>query len=89
MRIRYSIHALERLRQRGIPRSLVEDCIRGPERLEALDEEENLYRCAKRMDGKALVAVYRVSGGTVLVVTAYVTSKTWKYLRGGPGEGNP
>ena len=82
MRIRYSLHALERLRQRGIPRGLVEDCIRDPESLEALDEGERLYRCAKRVGGKALVAVYRVTGDTVLVVTAYVTSKTWKYLRG-------
>ena len=77
MMILYTLHALERMRQRGIERGLVEACIREPDKDEGLN---GLRRCVKGLNGRVLVVVYKPSGDTVIVITAFISSKARKYL---------
>jgi len=76
--IRYSVHALERMRQRGIGRNLVELCIANPDRYESLDD---LHRCVKKLDEKVLVIIYKRVYEEILIVTAYISTKVRKYLK--------
>ena len=76
MKIRYTLHALERMRQRGIGREDVEACLKGPDRI--IEDKES--KCVKKLDNKVLVVVYRVEAGAIIVITAYRTSKLHKYL---------
>ncbi len=77
MKIHYTLHALERMRQRGIRKDLVEQCVREPDRDERLDD---VRRCIKRLDGKVLVVIYRRDSDTIIIVTAFTSSKVHKYL---------
>ncbi len=77
MKIVYTLHALERLRQRGITREQVEQCIREPDKIEKL---EGLHRCIKRLNNKVLVAIYKESRDRIIIITAFKTSKIKKYL---------
>ena len=45
MKIRYTLHALERIKQRGIYKELVEECLENPDRTQ-LKEDTN--RCIKK-----------------------------------------
>ncbi|MCD6428441.1 MAG: DUF4258 domain-containing protein [Desulfurococcales archaeon] len=45
MRIIYGLHALERMRQRGISKELVILCIQNPDKSEEL---KGVYRCIKK-----------------------------------------
>lgn len=77
MKIHYTLHALERMRQRGIEKSLVEQCLDKPDK----DEEvEGIHRCVKKINEKVLVVIYKCTGDTLIVITAYITSKVYKYL---------
>ena len=78
MNIHYTLHALERMHQRGIERGLVEECLGNPDKKEGLSS--NIYRCIKRIDGKVIVVVYKREYNTIVVITAYVSSKIRKYL---------
>ncbi|MEB3778935.1 MAG: DUF4258 domain-containing protein [Desulfurococcales archaeon] len=51
MKIHNTLHALERMRQRGIRKDLVEQCVRELHRDERLDD---VKRCIERLDGKVL-----------------------------------
>ncbi len=77
MRIIYSLHALERMRQRGIDKKLVSLCIQNPDKDEVL---EGVRRCIKRIDNKVIIVVYRREDDKFIVITAYLSSKLNKYL---------
>lgn len=77
MIIRYTLHALERMRQRGIDRGLVYQCLSNPDREEEIDDSR---RCVKKLNGKSLVVIYKRVDDTAIIITAYITSKTRKYL---------
>ena len=76
MKIRYTLHVLERVRQRGISREEVESCLRSPGRI----VRGRVSRCVKRLNNKALVVIFRVENDAIIVITAYRTSKLQKYL---------
>ena len=78
MKIRYTLHALERIKQRGIYKELVEECLEKPDRTLL---EEDTYRCIKKINDRVLVVIYRKDNDTILVITAFVSTKTHKYLR--------
>lgn len=65
------------MKQRGIDRGLVKSCLEKPDRVDPLND---VYRCTKRIEGKVLVVVYRRAHDRILVITAFVSSKTRKYL---------
>ena len=77
MKIVYSLHALERIRQRGINKKLIVLCIQKPDRSEEL---EGAYRSIKKIDNKVIVVIYRKKDDKVVVITAYISSKVQKYL---------
>jgi len=66
------------MRQRGINRNLVKLCIANPDRYEYLD---NLHRCVKKLDGKVLVITYKRVYEEILIITAYIPTKVYKYLK--------
>lgn len=77
MKIVYSLHALERIRQRGIDKKLIVLCIQKPDKSEELEEA---YRSIKKIDNKVVVVIYRRENNKVVVITAYISSKLDKYL---------
>ncbi len=77
MKIRYTIHALERMKQRGINRALVEGCLEEPDKVHLLND---VYHCIKRIEERVLVVVYRRTYDGILVITAFLSSKNRKYL---------
>jgi hypothetical protein len=78
VKIRYTLHALERMRQRGIEKNLVEQCLDNPDKDEDI---EGARRCIKRIGNRALVVVYKSVNNTLMVITAYIMSKVHKYLQ--------
>jgi len=77
VKIVYSLHALERIRQRGIDKKLIVLCIQKPDKSEELEEA---YRSIKKIDNKVVVVIYRRENNKVVVITAYISSKLDKYL---------
>jgi len=77
VKIHYTLHALERIRQRGIEKSLIEQCLNNPDKDEEIEE---MHRCLKRIGNKVLVVIYRNVDDTLVIITAYMTSKVHKYL---------
>ncbi len=76
MKIRYTLHAIERMRQRGIGREEVEVCLNNPDKI--IEGKE--FKCVKKLDDKALIVIYRIEVDIIIVITAYYTSKLHKYL---------
>ena len=65
------------MRQRGIPKEFVEGCIHNPDR----DEEvEYAHRCIKKLNDKVLIVIYRKANDSIIVVTAFKSTKIRKYL---------
>jgi len=58
-RIVYTLHALERLKQRKISLEAVRSCLIDPDRVV---QEDNTKRAVKRVSDRALVVVYREEG---------------------------
>ena len=77
MRIHYTLHALERMHQRGIDRILVEKCLENPDKDSLLGDTR---KCIKKIDDRVLVVIYRKVNDTTLVITAFISSKIHKYL---------
>ncbi len=77
MKIRYTLHALERMKQRCINKELVEYCLEKPDKTLL---KEDTYRCIKKIDERVLVVIYRKNDATILVITAFASIKTRKYL---------
>ncbi len=64
------------MRQRGISREEIEACLNNPDKI----IENNESKCVKKLNDKALIVVYKLEADTVIVITAYHTSKLHKYL---------
>ena len=77
MSIIFTLHALERIRQRGIDKELVRLCIQNPDREE---ENEGIHKCIKRVNNMVIIAIYRKENDNAIVITAYLSSKLHKYL---------
>jgi hypothetical protein len=77
LRIRFTLHALERMRQRGIGKELVEECIRNPDRDEEL---EHASRCVKKLNNEILVVIYRKHSNSTMIITAFKSTKIHKYI---------
>ena len=72
-------HALDRLEQRGISKELIIDVITSPDEI---DQESEKRRIAQKIiNGKLIRVIYDDEGDSVVVISAYVTSKLGKYLR--------
>ena len=78
MKIRYTLHALERMRQRGIEKSLIEKCLRNPDKEEGLGDD--IYNCVRRINRKVLIVIYKRVDDATVIITAYISSKIHKYL---------
>ena len=78
MKIRYTLHALERMRQRGIEKSLIEECLRNPGKEEGLGDD--VYKCVRRINRKVLIVIYKRVDDATIIITAYISSKIHKYL---------
>lgn len=77
MNIVFTLHALERMKKRGVAQVEVLECLRDPDRLMKLDD---VYRAVRRLGSEVLVVVYRKEDDTVIVITIYRSSKVRKYL---------
>lgn len=61
------------------PKELVIDVITTPDEI---DQESETRRIAQKIvNGKLIRVIYGDDGGSVVVISAYVTSKLGKYLR--------
>ncbi len=77
-RVVYTRHAPERLAQRGITFEEVRHCVLNPDR-ELV--EDGVRKAIKKMNDRVLIVVYRFENDdTILVITAYKSSKVEKYL---------
>jgi len=73
----YTMHALERIRQRGINKNLVLKCLSESDKDEEL---ENVRRCIKKINDKLIVVIYRKEDNNFIIITAYITTKVHKYF---------
>ncbi len=72
-------HALDRLKERGINEELVIKVIENPDNI---DPESQRRRIAQKLiNGKLLRVVYDDEDESIVVISAYRTSKVDKYLR--------
>ncbi|NPA76973.1 MAG: DUF4258 domain-containing protein [Candidatus Diapherotrites archaeon] len=78
MRVVWTIHSLERLKQRRITRDEVLETIRDPDSTMRDRQGNTMY--VKRFGNDAIVVVARSDNSKVLVITAYRTTKFSKYL---------
>ncbi len=78
MRMVFSLHALERMRQGGIDRELVVLCIQN---LDKSEELEGVRRCVKRINNRVIIVIYKRENDKFIVVITYLSSKLHKYLR--------
>ena len=77
MIILYSLHATQRMRERGIDSSDIELALSKPDRITQLEQEK---RAIKKIGDRALIVIFRETNGMIVIITAFVTSKTDKYL---------
>ena len=86
MRLRFTPHALLRMRERGVTRRDVRGAIDRPDRATRSSRREDRFLVVRTYQHRrlrrihALLVVYEYQGGTVLVVTVVDTSKIAKYL---------
>lgn len=77
MKIIYTMHALERIRQRKILPKDVSRCIESPDRVIV---EHGMYKNIMKTNNNVLIVVFRKEDGNITVITAYCSSKVAKYL---------
>lgn len=81
IRIKFSSHARYQIKQRNIGRELVIKAVSKPDRLKF--QEPNRVRAFKKVDRSGgnyiLIVIYEQKRDEVLVITAFITSKTSKY----------
>jgi hypothetical protein len=70
-------HALDRLKERGISAELATEVIRNPDRVDS----ENDRKIAQKLVGGKLLRVIYEEEASIIVISAYRTSKAVKYLR--------
>lgn len=82
MKIRFSNHAEEQIRERNLSRALIIQTVQRPDKV--VKQLNNRYRAQKlpRSRGKKylLIVIYDVISDTQDIVTAFITSKLKKYL---------
>lgn len=78
MTIAYTIHALERMKTRGINKNEVFSCLSNPDKIEMLGK---IAKAVKKIDDKTLIVYFRRENEIMIVITAYKTSKTQKYMK--------
>jgi len=81
-RIRFSAHAEQQLRERGIDRQLVEETVGDPQQLIAISRNRRIAQRVYRRLGKdfLLRVVFSEDPGAE-IVTAYWTSRISRYWR--------
>ncbi len=72
-------HALDRLKERGISEELVIEVIRNPDNIDTKSEGRKIAQ--KLIKGKLLRIVFDDKEESIVVISAYSTSKVHKYLR--------
>jgi hypothetical protein len=72
-------HALDRLKERGISKELVMKIIRNPDGVDSEIATRNI--AYKLIEGKLIRIVYDEEEESIVVISAYSTSKVRKYLR--------
>jgi len=72
-------HALDRLKERGISKELVIKIIRNPDGVDPEIATRNI--AYKLIEGKLIRIVYDEEEESIVVISAYSTSKVRKYLR--------
>ncbi|WP_297510651.1 DUF4258 domain-containing protein [Thermococcus sp.] len=78
MEIRFIPHALERLRERRIPKELIEETLSSPDTV--LEGYCGRRVAQKHLNGKLIRVIYEEeTDGVLVVITAYVTSKVKKH----------
>ncbi len=71
-------HALDRLKERDISKELVIEIIRNPDNIDPESERRKIVQ--KLIKGKLLRVVYDEEEESIVVISAYSTSKVLKYL---------
>jgi len=79
MYIRFTKHALERLRERGISLKEIMECIKNPDKLFKDKYGNNIAQ--RRKEKYVLRVIFRKENEeSILLITAYLSSKLKKYL---------
>ncbi len=76
IKVKYTLHALERMFQRGISKEEVEACIKSPDN----SIRGEVIKSVRDVGDKVLVVVYRLERNYALVITAFKSSRKEKYL---------
>jgi len=74
----YTLHSLERLKQRKITFNQIENCLNNPDKTII---ENNIKKAIKKTNNKILIVAYKEENNTIIIITAYKTSKIRKYLQ--------
>ncbi|MBO3842099.1 MAG: DUF4258 domain-containing protein [Candidatus Brockarchaeota archaeon] len=77
MKIIYTMHALERIRQRKIPFEDILKCIESPGRVIV---EHGMSKNIMKTNNNVLIVVLRREDDNIIVITAYRSSRVEKYL---------
>lgn len=84
MKVRYSRHAEEELRRRGIPRAMADEVLKSPQQVVPERGSRHAYQSkADFGDGRVFLLRLIVDDSTnpAVVVTVYRTSRIGKYWR--------
>lgn len=84
MRVYYTKHAIEVLKERDISSEMVESVLKNPEQVIERDNVSIAQSIVEREDRKYLLRVFFVKeedGIRIKVITIYLTSKIEKYWR--------
>lgn len=77
MKVVFIPHALERMKERGIPEELVIEILNFPEKVSTGYFGRKIAQ--KKLNGKIVRVVYEEGGNEIVVITVYITSKLNKY----------
>ena len=81
-RTRFSAHAEQQLRERGIDRQLVEETVGDPEQLITISRNRKIaQRVYRRLGKDFLLRVVFYEGPVAEMITAYWTSRISRYWR--------
>lgn len=79
MGVRFTIHSLHQMTERKISRHEVEMTVEDPEKVS--QRPNGRIRAVRRRDEKyLLIVIYEIRQSRITVVTAFITSKIYKYL---------
>ena len=72
-------HSLDRMKERCISDEMVRAALSGPDNVDCTDEKRKIAQ--KFIEGKLLRIIFKEEDDTIIVISAYSTSKINKYLR--------